>query len=133
MALRRKLSGSPVEVYKAWVNSYLAESGAKRKINDLAEDLKDGIILCQLIKLTTGHETGQSEEGTQMVNLVLDYMKDRGVDITCQVEDITSGKLKFILDILWLIILHFEIQCKSCCLSKNSKLGQEISVGMVLL
>lgn len=50
------------QVYKAWVNSYLAESGAKRKINDLAEDLKDGIILCQLIKLTTGHETGQSEE-----------------------------------------------------------------------
>lgn len=50
------------QVYKAWVNSYLADCGAKSKINDLAEDLKDGIILCQLIKLTTGHETGQSEE-----------------------------------------------------------------------
>lgn len=49
-------------MYKAWVNSYLAESCDKRKINDLAEDLKDGIILYQLIKLTTGHEAGQSEE-----------------------------------------------------------------------
>ena len=26
------------------------------------------------------------QQGTQMVNLVLDYMKDKGVDITCQVE-----------------------------------------------
>ena len=28
-------------------------------------------------------------------------------------SDITSGKLKFILDILWLIILHFEIHSAS--------------------
>ena len=29
------------------------------------------------------------------------------------VSDISSGKLKFILDILWLIILHFEIHSAS--------------------
>ena len=29
------------------------------------------------------------------------------------VADISSGKLKFILDILWLIILHFEIHSAS--------------------
>ena len=28
---------------------------------------------------------------------------------------------------------HVQLLCRSCCLSKNSKLGQEISVGMVLL
>ncbi|CAH3197584.1 unnamed protein product [Porites evermanni] len=36
-------------------------------------------------------------------------MKSKGIDVLCQAEDISSGKLKFILDILWLIILHFEI------------------------
>ena len=28
---------------------------------------------------------------------------------------------------------HAQLLCRSCCLSKNSKLGQEISAGMVLL
>lgn len=28
---------------------------------------------------------------------------------------------------------HVQLLCRSCCLSKNCKLGQEISVGMVLL
>lgn len=119
MALQRKLSGSPVEVYKAWVNSCLEECGGKRTITDLAEELKDGIILCQLIKLTTGHNTCQWEESKDqperphLVELVLDFMKSKGIDITCKVEDITNGKLKFILDILWLIILHFEIHSAS--------------------
>lgn len=115
MALRRKLSGSPVEVYKAWVNCCLAQIGDKRTVYDLAEDLKDGAVLCQLIKSTTGHDITQYHQihdvpqVTQTVQYVIDYMKGKGIDVCCHAEDITSGKLKLILDILWLIILHFEI------------------------
>ena len=35
------------------------------------------------------------------------------IDETLFFSDITSGKLKVILDILWLIILHFEIHSAS--------------------
>lgn len=45
-----------LQVYKAWVNCCLGQLGDKRVISDLAEDLKDGVVLSQLIKLTTGHE-----------------------------------------------------------------------------
>lgn len=117
MALHRKLSGSPVEVYKAWVNCCLADVGDNRRVTDLADDLKDGVILSQLIKSTTGYELSQGQQiqarelpqSHQTVQLVIDYMKVKGIVICCQVEDIASGKLKSILDILWLIILHFEI------------------------
>ncbi|KAL9962797.1 hypothetical protein ACROYT_G031937 [Oculina patagonica] len=112
--LWNELSGSPVEVYKAWVNCCLAQLDDQRTIHDLAEDLKDGVVLCQLIKLTTGHElpwqlVKDVPQAHQAVQLVIDYMKGKGIDVCCHVEDITSGKLKFILDVLWLIILHFEI------------------------
>ena len=50
-----------LQVYKAWVNCCLGQLGDKRTINDLAEDLKDGVVLCQLIKLTTGHEFSQCQ------------------------------------------------------------------------
>ncbi|KAJ7325610.1 hypothetical protein OS493_029473 [Desmophyllum pertusum] len=128
-----------VAVYKAWVNCCLAQFGDKKTINDLAGDLKDGVVFCQLIKLTTGYEIAQCQQVNnvpqthqavqindvpqthhavqvndvpqthQAVQCVIDYMKGKGIDLCCQVEDVTSGKLKFILDILWLIILHFEI------------------------
>jgi len=49
-------------VYKAWVNCCLAQIGDKRTVNDLAEDLKDGIVLCQLIKSTTGHDITQHQQ-----------------------------------------------------------------------
>ena len=48
-------------MYKAWLNCCLLEYGDSTKINDLAEGLKDGIVLCQLIKLTTGKEIDQSQ------------------------------------------------------------------------
>lgn len=54
-----------VQVYKAWVNCCLAEIDNERRVNDLAEDLKDGMALCQLIKLTTGHEIEQHEQVSQ--------------------------------------------------------------------
>lgn len=47
------------QVYKAWVNCCLAQFGDNKTINDLAGDLKDGVVFCQLIKLTTGYEIAQ--------------------------------------------------------------------------
>ncbi|RMX52326.1 hypothetical protein pdam_00010354 [Pocillopora damicornis] len=95
MALHRKLSGSPVEVYKAWVNCCLADVGDNRRVTDLADDLKDGVILSQLIKSTTGYELSQGQQiqarelpqSHQTVQLVIDYMKVKGIVICCQVED----------------------------------------------
>lgn len=46
-------------MYKAWVNCCLAQIGDNTTVSDLAEDLKDGVVLCQLIKSTTGHEITQ--------------------------------------------------------------------------
>lgn len=58
-------------MYKAWVNCCLSEFGDSSKINDLAEDLKDGIVLCKLIKLTTGKEISQSQFMVTMVFAIM--------------------------------------------------------------
>ena len=50
-----------LQVYKAWVNCCLAELG-KRSVTDLADKLKDGVILSQLIKSTTGYEIAQCQQ-----------------------------------------------------------------------
>lgn len=57
------------QVYKAWVNCCLAQIGDKRTINDLAEDLKDGVVLCQLIKSTTGHDITQYQQVNEEVHV----------------------------------------------------------------
>ena len=51
-----------LQVYKAWVNCCLADIGDNRKVTDLADDLKDGVILSQLIKSTTGYELSQGQQ-----------------------------------------------------------------------
>ena len=56
------------QVYKAWVNCCLDQIGDKRTVHDLAEDLKDGIVLCQLIKSTTGHDTTQYQQVNKEVH-----------------------------------------------------------------
>lgn len=55
-------------MYKAWVNCCLAQIGDKRTVSDLAEDLKDGIVLCQLIKSTTGHDITQHQQVNEEVH-----------------------------------------------------------------
>ena len=45
--------------------------------------------------------------------------KQQLIGETFSFSDITSGKLKLILDILWLIILHFEIHSSSEFVSVN--------------
>ena len=49
-------------MYKAWINCCLTQIGDERTVNDLAEDLKDGFVLCQLIKSTTGHDITQYQQ-----------------------------------------------------------------------
>ena len=56
-------------MYKAWVNCCLAQIGDKRTVNDLAEDLKDGVVLCQLIQSTTGHDITQYQQVNEGVHL----------------------------------------------------------------
>ena len=58
------------QVYKAWVNCCLTQIGDKRTVNDLAEDLKDGVILCQLIKSTTGHDITQNQQVNNEVHFI---------------------------------------------------------------
>ena len=67
------------QVYKAWVNCCLAQIGDNTTVSDLAEDLKDGVVLCQLIKSTTGRDITQY----QLVNEEVPWgdfhkNKDRG-------------------------------------------------------
>lgn len=53
-----------LQVYKAWVNCCLADVGDNRRVTDLADDLKDGVILSQLITSTTGYELSQGQQVT---------------------------------------------------------------------
>ena len=47
--------------FTRWCNAHLAKAQPPRQIDDLYEDLKDGVALCQLIEVLTGDKLVSSK------------------------------------------------------------------------
>uniref|UniRef100_A0A336LQC8 CSON000903 protein n=1 Tax=Culicoides sonorensis TaxID=179676 RepID=A0A336LQC8_CULSO len=96
-------------IYTEWANYYL-ERKSKRKIINLSEDIRDGLILAELIEVVTSikvidlHKKPKNQK--QMldnINFCLNLLKQQEIngidDITP--EDICSGRLKSILSLFF--------------------------------
>ncbi|KAK3735671.1 hypothetical protein QZH41_011990, partial [Actinostola sp. cb2023] len=95
-------------VYSSWINSCIPS-----KVTNLKQDLKDGSILCQVIDIITGSRlssTDKREEHNDDLTQAINFIKEKGIEVNDDcMEEISQGDLKAILDLLWLIILNFDI------------------------
>jgi filamin len=102
--------------FTKWCNSHVAER--MLKINNLDTDFEDGVLLCALLEQISSKNVGivnkkpkiraQKLENT---GAALRFLRDEGIKLVAiGPEDITDGRTKLILGLIWTIILRYQIQ-----------------------
>uniref|UniRef100_A0A2H1W0G1 SFRICE_026790 n=1 Tax=Spodoptera frugiperda TaxID=7108 RepID=A0A2H1W0G1_SPOFR len=85
-----------------------------RHVNDLFEDLRDGLNLISLLEVLSGEHLPR-ERGRmrfhmlQNVQMALDFLRYKKIKlVNIRAEDIVDGNPKLTLGLIWTIILHFQ-------------------------
>lgn len=101
----------------AWCNSHLRKVGIK--INDLDQDLRDGLTLLRLLELISGEKVPPAEKRGKMrvhkinnVNKALGFIREKGV----RLAGIGAEGLE--VDYIWVWVLYSGIS-----LAKVTSLG----------
>ncbi|CAH1640598.1 unnamed protein product [Spodoptera littoralis] len=96
-----------------------------RHVNDLFEDLRDGLNLISLLEVLSGEHLPR-ERGRmrfhmlQNVQMALDFLRYKKIKlVNIRAEDIVDGNPKLTLGLIWTIILHF--QTRKALLNVNNK------------
>uniref|UniRef100_A0A0N4ZQ51 Spectrin beta chain n=1 Tax=Parastrongyloides trichosuri TaxID=131310 RepID=A0A0N4ZQ51_PARTI len=102
------------KTFTKWCNSYLNK--ARLEINDLFNDLGDGILLMKFLEIISGDKLGKANRGQMRVqkienlNKCINYLKKRNIHLeNIGAEDILDGNERLILGLIWTIILRFSI------------------------
>ncbi|CAF3725966.1 unnamed protein product [Adineta steineri] len=114
------------KTFTNWVNSYLSLHEPPYRIEDLFEDFNDGTKLIALIETLSG-QTLPVERGNKRahclsnVDNALKYLESRKIKlVNIRPIDIVDGKPMQILGLIWMLILHYQIE-DSNMLDDNSK------------
>ncbi|XP_075985152.1 dystonin-like protein short stop isoform X32 [Anticarsia gemmatalis] len=112
------------KTFTKWVNKHLKK--VNRHVNDLFEDLRDGLNLISLLEVLSGEHLPR-ERGRmrfhmlQNVQMALDFLRYKKIKlVNIRAEDIVDGNPKLTLGLIWTIILHFQIS--------DIVIGQEANV-----
>ncbi|CAG4939712.1 unnamed protein product [Colias eurytheme] len=101
------------KTFTKWVNKHLKK--VNRHVNDLFEDLRDGLNLISLLEVLSGEHLPR-ERGRmrfhmlQNVQMALDFLRYKKIKlVNIRAEDIVDGNPKLTLGLIWTIILHFQV------------------------
>ncbi|XP_063686514.1 alpha-actinin-3-like [Bolinopsis microptera] len=100
--------------FQKWVNMYLKPRGTH--VTDLFTDLKDGVLLLQLLEQLSSEKLGRSRcvdeklRALENVGMALTFLHSKGLKtVNIDATNITSGDSTLTLGMLWIIILKFQI------------------------
>uniref|UniRef100_G1TJ82 Spectrin repeat containing nuclear envelope protein 1 n=1 Tax=Oryctolagus cuniculus TaxID=9986 RepID=G1TJ82_RABIT len=111
--------------FTKWINSHLAKRKPPMVVNDLFEDMKDGVKLLALLEVLSGQKL-PCEQGRRMkrihavanIGTALRFLEGRksmyrGSPIklvNINSTDIADGRPSIVLGLMWTIILYFQIE-----------------------
>uniref|UniRef100_A0A3Q0QX25 Calponin-homology (CH) domain-containing protein n=1 Tax=Amphilophus citrinellus TaxID=61819 RepID=A0A3Q0QX25_AMPCI len=111
--------------FTKWINSHLAKHKPPLEVNDLFEDIKDGVKLLALLEVLSGQRL-PCEQGRQLkrihwvsnIGTALKFLEGRksvyrGSPIklvNIHATDIADGRPSIVLGLIWTIILYFQIE-----------------------
>ncbi|XP_018655682.1 spectrin-like nuclear envelope protein [Schistosoma mansoni] len=78
------------KTFTNWLNTYLSNANPPFKVQDLFEDIKNGILLIRILEVLSG------EKLVKLVNV--------------NPTDIADGKPAIVLGLIWVIILYFQVK-----------------------
>jgi len=104
------------KTFTRWANSFLRYRALK--INELAEDLTDGIMLVQLLEILSDKSLGKYNKTPKLkpqklenISAALQFIQRQGIKLVAiGPEDIHDQNLKLDLGLIWTLILRFQIQ-----------------------
>jgi filamin len=103
------------KTFMRWANQFLSERMIK--MEDLQEDLKDGVALCELLEIISSKSLGKINKQPKMryhqlenCSRAVNFIKSEGLTLVgIGPEDIVDGKLKLDLGLIWTLILRYQI------------------------
>ncbi|UJR26821.1 hypothetical protein I4U23_008134, partial [Adineta vaga] len=102
------------KAFTKWINNRLAEKSSTPPVTDLFQDLRDGVILLQLLEVLTGNEC-KRENGKmrvhhiENVNKVIAILNEHGIKLlSISSNDIVDGNPKLTLALIWSIIQYWQ-------------------------
>uniref|UniRef100_A0A3P9H2Z0 Calponin-homology (CH) domain-containing protein n=1 Tax=Oryzias latipes TaxID=8090 RepID=A0A3P9H2Z0_ORYLA len=98
--------------FTKWINSHL------EKMNDLFEDIKDGVKLLALLEVLSGQRL-PCEQGRHLkrihwvsnISTALKFLEGRKIKlVNIHATDVADGRPSIVLGLIWTIILYFQIE-----------------------
>jgi len=104
-----------VKTFTRWCNEYLKDRGMH--VNDLQKDLKDGVLLINLLEILSGKSVGKYNKNPRVPTqkyentaIAIDFVKSENIKIVnIGNTDITDGNLRIILGLIWTLILRYQV------------------------
>ncbi|GCC32670.1 hypothetical protein chiPu_0011134 [Chiloscyllium punctatum] len=121
--------------FTKWINSHLAKRNPPIIVNDLFEDIKDGVMLLALLEVLSGQnlpcEQGRKSKRIHWVSNIgtaLKFLEGRRIKlVNINSTDIVDGRPSIVLGLIWTIILYFQIEELTSNLSLLSSLSGSTS------
>ncbi|KAL3874933.1 hypothetical protein ACJMK2_037885 [Sinanodonta woodiana] len=105
------------KTFTNWMNTYLKQRSPPMKVENLFEDIKDGVVLLSLLEVLSGDklqmERGKLKRVHYVSNLstALKFLEGKKIKlVNINVSDIADGKPSIVLGLIWTIILYFQIE-----------------------
>uniref|UniRef100_A0A3B3ZCG1 Calponin-homology (CH) domain-containing protein n=1 Tax=Periophthalmus magnuspinnatus TaxID=409849 RepID=A0A3B3ZCG1_9GOBI len=104
--------------FTKWINSHLAKHKPPLEVNDLFEDIKDGVKLLALLEVLSGQRL-PCEQGRQLkrihwvsnIGTALKFLEGRKIKlVNIHATDVADGRPSIVLGLMWTIILYFQIE-----------------------
>ncbi|MBN3310340.1 DIXC1 protein, partial [Amia calva] len=130
------VSQQQLQAYVSWVNFQLKKKPRVKPVQDLRQDLRDGVILAHLIEIVAGeflegiHSTpSDAQEMRENVEKVLQFVASKRIRMhQTSAKDIVEGNLKSVMRLILALAAHFKPST-----SANHRAGASAGRGSVLL
>ncbi|XP_029399136.1 dixin isoform X2 [Mus pahari] len=105
-----------LQAYVAWVNAQLKKRPSVKPVQDLRQDLRDGVILAYLIEIVAGEKLSgvqlspsNQQEMKSNVERVLQFVASKKIRMhQTSAKDIVEGNLKSIMRLVLALAAHFK-------------------------
>ncbi|KAM4757404.1 dixin isoform 3-T3 [Cyanocitta cristata] len=114
--LQEGFTEQQLQAYVAWVNSQLKKKPAAKPVQDLRQDLRDGVTLALLIEIVAGEKLSgievnpkSQQEMRENVEKVLQFVASRKIRMhQTSAKDIVDGNLKSTMRLILALAAHFK-------------------------
>ncbi|XP_006111277.1 dixin isoform X1 [Pelodiscus sinensis] len=134
--LQEGFSEQQLQAYVVWVNSQLKKKPAIRPVQDLRQDLRDGVVLATLIEIVAGEKLNgiqispsSQQEMRENVEKVLQFVASKKIRMhQTSAKDIVDGNLKSIMRLILALAAHFKPgSSRTAIQSPSSTVGKSLS------